>query len=244
MYTTSGVSRRKGQTEVFPRQSGRGMPGKEFIDVERKRGDCFRLLAACFYPPGRTELIEERVPENLHRLLDVVCPEAGSCSKGMAGALSQAPEEELAVAHAKLFVGPFELQAPPYGSIYLESQKRLMGETTMEVLKMYQRAGLAPSGDFNDAPDHIAAELEFMYFLVAKELQALLKGDCNDALGYLDLQREFHGKYLRSWVEPFAERIRAASGNGFYSLLADSLSTFIVKTPVPNTIPVKAGAET
>ncbi|MEK6655293.1 MAG: molecular chaperone TorD family protein, partial [Thermodesulfobacteriota bacterium] len=176
------------------------------------------------------------------RLLGEVCPEAASCSEGMAGALSQASEEELAVAHAKLFVGPFELQAPPYGSLYLESQKRLMGDTTMEVLNMYRRAGLALSGDFKDAPDHIAAELEFMYFLIAKEIQALRKGDRIDAFGYLKMQQEFHDKYLRPWMEPFAERIRTASEHEFYTLLAEILSTFIMKTPVPRTLPEKVGA--
>lgn len=219
------------------------MAGKDFIDVERQRGDCFRFLAVCFYPPERKVLIEEGVLENLHRLLGEVCPEAASSSGRMAGALSRGAEEELAVAHAKLFVGPFELQAPPYGSLYLESQKRLMGDTTMEVLKMYRRAGLALSGDFEDAPDHIAAELEFMYFLIVKELRALRQGDRIDASGYLKMQQEFHGKYLGPWMEPFCERIRTASEHEFYTLLAESLSAFIVKTPVPRTLPEKVGAE-
>jgi len=219
------------------------MAGKDFIDVERQRGDCFRLLAVCFYPPERKVLLEEGVLENLCRLLGEVCPEAAFSSEGMARALSRAAEEELAVAHAKLFVGPFALQAPPYGSVYLESQKRLMGDSTMEVLKMYQRAGLAFSGDFKDAPDHIAAELEFMYFLIAKEIQALRQGDRIDAFGYLKMQQEFHDKYLRPWMEPFVERIRTASEHEFYTLLAESLSTFIMKTPVPRTLPEKVGAE-
>ncbi len=213
------------------------MAGTDFVTVEQQRGDCFKLLAACFYPPERKVLLEEEVLENLFRLLGAVCPEAAPYAEGMARALAQATDVELAVAHAKLFVGPFELQAPPYGSLYLETQKRLMGESTMGVLEMYQRAGLALSGDFQDAPDHIAAELEFMYFLIAKELQALRKGDRNEAIGYLKMQQEFHDKYLRPWIEPFGERIGTASEHGFYTLLADGLSTFIRKTPVPGTLP-------
>ncbi|MBF8258957.1 MAG: cytoplasmic chaperone TorD family protein [Actinobacteria bacterium] len=219
------------------------MAAKDFIEVERQRVDCFRFLAVCFYPPERKALIEEGVLENLHRLLGEVCPEAAACSEGMAGALSQAAEVELAVAHAKLFVGPFALRAPPYGSLYLESQNRLMGDTTMEVLKMYQMAGLALSADFKDAPDHIAAELEFMYFLITKELHALRMDDRVDAIGYLKMQQEFHDKYLRPWMEPFVEMIRTGSEHEFYRLLAKSLSTFIMKTPVPRTLPGKIGAE-
>jgi TorA maturation chaperone TorD len=219
------------------------MVSTDFVTVEQQRGDCFKLLAACFYPPERKVLLEEEVLENLFRLLGAVCPEAAPYAEGMAGTLSQAADGELAVAHAKLFVGPFELQAPPYGSLYLESQKRLMGDSTMGVLEMYQRAGLALSTDFQDAPDHIAAELEFMYFLIAKELQALRKGDRNEAFGYLKMQQEFHDKYLYPWIEPFAERVRTESEHEFYSLLADSLSTFIMKTPVPGTLPEKFDTE-
>lgn len=219
------------------------MAGKDFLTVERQRGDCFKLLAACFYPPQRNVLLEEEVLENLSRLLGAVCPEAVPFAEGMARTLERAADEELAVAHAKLFVGPFELQAPPYGSLYLESRKRLMGDTTMEVLEMYQRAGLVLSSDFQDAPDHIAAELEFMYFLIAKELQALRMGDREAAFGYLKMQREFHDKYLRPWIEPFGERIRTTSEHEFYTLLAESLSMFIMKTPVPGTLPEKVGTE-
>jgi TorA maturation chaperone TorD len=219
------------------------MVSTDFVTVEQQRGDCFKLLAACFYPPERKVLLEEEVLENLFRLLGAVCPEAAPHAEGMARALSQAADVELAVAHAKLFVGPFELQAPPYGSLYLESQKRLMGDSTMEVLKMYQRAGLALNTDFQDAPDHITAELEFMYFLIAKELQALRKGDRKEASGYLNMQQEFHDNYLRPWIEPFGERIETASEHEFYTLLAQSLSTFITKTPVPGTLPEKFGTE-
>ncbi|NNF84896.1 MAG: molecular chaperone TorD family protein [Deltaproteobacteria bacterium] len=219
------------------------MAGTDFVTVEQQRGDCFKLLAACFYPPERKMLLDEEVLENLFRLLGAVCPEAAPYAEGMARALSQAPEEELAVAHAKLFVGPFELQAPPYGSLYLESQKRMMGESTMEVLKMYQKAGLVLSTSFQDAPDHIAVELEFMYFLIAKELQALRKGDRKEAFRYLEMQQEFHDKYLRPWIEPFGERIKTASEHEFYTLLAKSLSTFITKRPVPGTLPEKFDTE-
>jgi TorA maturation chaperone TorD len=217
--------------------------GTDFVTAEQQRGDCFKLLAACFYPPERKMLLEEEVLENLFRLLGAVCPEAAPYAEGMAGTLSQAADVELAVAHAKLFVGPFELQAPPYGSLYLESQKTLMGDSTMGVLEMYQKAGLNLSNDFQDAPDHIAAELEFMYFLIAKELQALRKGDRNEAFGYLKMQKEFHDKFLRPWIEPLCERIETASEHEFYTLLAMSLSTFIAKTPVPGTLPEKFDTE-
>lgn len=219
------------------------MSSDGFVAAEVKRGDCFRLLAACFYPPDRKALLEEDVPGNLRRLLESVCPEAASHAEGMAGALSRTEDVELAAAHAKLFVGPFELQAPPYGSVYLDSGRRLMGDSTIEVLRFYRRAGLSLIADFEEAPDHIAAELEFMYYLVGKETRAIRHGDRNGAYGYLEMQRKFQGNYLRPWVEPFCESIRTGSDHEFYRLLADGLSTFIMNTPVPGTLPEKIGPE-
>jgi TorA maturation chaperone TorD len=215
----------------------------KFATGEQKRGDCYRLFSGCFYPPDRQMLLDERVVENLHNMLESVCPDAAPHAAAMAQALLRAEDEELAVAHAKLFVGPFELEAPPYGSVYLGPQRRLMGDSTVEVVEMYERAGLSLSENFMDAPDHISAELEFMYFLIAKEHQALLKEDREEAHKYLKMKQEFSTNYLRTWVEPFCERIKKASEHEFYTSLANCLSAFIMKTPVPETLPVDLNRE-
>jgi len=41
---------------------------------------------------------------------------------------SKSKLEDLMVDYAKLFIGPFDLLAPPYGSIYLDGQWLLMKE--------------------------------------------------------------------------------------------------------------------
>lgn len=119
-----------------------------------------------------------------------------------------------------------------------------MGDSTMQVLEMYRQAGLDLSGDFLEVPDHIAAELEFLSFLVSKELEIFHRGDREEAFRYLEMQREFLDQYLRPWVDPFADKIRAAAGHDFYRLLASCLSTFVMKTPVPETLPDPAGTQT
>ena len=78
-----------------------------------QRSDCFKLLSACFYSPDLDMLINEDVCGNLTALFEQVIPEAVPCVKQMQQALHSYSEEELKIAHAELFVGPFELQAPP-----------------------------------------------------------------------------------------------------------------------------------
>ena len=69
--------------------------------------------------------------------------------------------ESLKSDFSRLFIGPFKLLAPPYGSIYLDGNSCLMGASTMEVRQLYRNEGLNPV--IKEAPDHIAIELEFMY---------------------------------------------------------------------------------
>ncbi|MDQ8208998.1 molecular chaperone TorD family protein [Coraliomargarita sp. SDUM461003] len=70
------------------------------------------------------------------------------------------------LAYSKLFLGPFQIQASPYASHYLDPAKRLMGETSMWVAEAYATAGLVPPADRHcDAPDHLCLECEFLYYL-------------------------------------------------------------------------------
>ena len=136
------------------------------------RANCFKLLAACFYEPEKDLLVEENLCQNLQNLLDGWASGAAKAASDMGLALLSTEQEQLSLAHAELFIGPFELIAPPYGSVYLEKNRQIMGDTTMGVLKSYQEAGL--SVDEKEPPDHIAIELEFMSFLSTREAEACL----------------------------------------------------------------------
>ncbi len=121
--------------------------------------------------------------------------------------------EFLQIEYAKLFVGPFDLLAPPYGSIYLDGQRRLMGESTIKVLEAYRDAGLTLSNEFKQPPDHIITELEFMYYLIAKYLET-------EDNQWLTMKDEFHDRYLKPWVRDFADRIANNSHSPFYKGLS------------------------
>ncbi|MFP4481041.1 MAG: molecular chaperone, partial [Desulfohalobiaceae bacterium] len=60
----------------------------------------------------------------------------------------------LRVDHAKLFVGPYQLAAPPFGSVYLEQRQTLMGESTQMVKELYRQAGLEMDPEYNSPADH------------------------------------------------------------------------------------------
>ena len=95
----------------------------------------------------------------------------------MATSVVQYDEEELLVEYARLLVGPNELPAPPYGSVYLEEGRKVMGESTARVMEFYKAEGLSMNEQFQNLPDHITAEMEFMYYLAYHEVEALEKND-------------------------------------------------------------------
>ncbi len=189
------------------------------------RANCFKLLAACFYEPEKDLLVEENLCQNLQNLLDGWASGAAKAASNMGLALLSTEQEQLSLAHAELFIGPFELIAPPYGSVYLEKNRQIMGDTTMGVLKSYQEAGL--SVDEKEPPDHIAIELEFMSFLSTREAEARAQGDAGGAEKFFAKQKDFYHNYLR-WVPNFCEAIKKGTKSPFYQSLADSLDRLMV----------------
>ena len=185
------------------------------------QSDCYKLLAACFYEPEKKLFIDEQVCENLARLLTEVAPEAEPAAQKMQVALSKLDDKELLIDYARLFVGPFELLAPSYGSIYLEGKSQIMGDSTMAVLKHYKEAGL--SVDIKEPPDHIAFELEFLHYISALEAEAFEKHEHDQQLNFAMVKKEFLEKFLAPWVPLFCEKIRGGTTNSFYNNLADCL---------------------
>ena len=199
----------------------------EKVASKKRQENGLRLLAACFYEPEKELLAAEDVLDNLRECLSAVCPEAAACVDDMESGLARYTDELLKIAYAKLFVGPFALAAAPYGSVYLDEGRRVMGDSTMDVIKWYEQEGLARSDDCKDLPDHIAIELEFMSYLICKEIAALESSDPQTAAAYAAKQRSFADALLCPWVPEFCDKMRHGTDNAFYSALADCASTVI-----------------
>ncbi|MBI4686338.1 MAG: molecular chaperone TorD family protein [Nitrospirae bacterium] len=206
------------------------MKSKEFILHEKMRGDCYRFLSACFYLPEKETFLDGKLLENLSASLKDICPQAYEPSMEMQKGILSYSNKELAVEYARLFVGPFELKSPPYGSVYLDGGRRVMGDSTMEVIKTYEEEGLSRDSEFKELPDHIAVELEFMYYLVFKEIQALEKCDIRTAFQFKGKQEKFQNRFLRQWAPLFCEKVKEGTDNKFYMALADCLFAFIMNS--------------
>lgn len=189
------------------------------------RSDCFRLLAACLYEPDKDMFLEERLCGNLADLLAQNAPTAAGAARDMEKALYEIDQEQLSREHAALFLGPFELLAAPYGSVYMESGRRVMGDSTMEVIRIFRQEGIEV--DVGEPPDHIAIELEFLSLMAQKEAQAWGEGVIDEANRYRQVQDHFLNGFLKPWLPAFCEAIRSGTDNQFYLALADCLAAGI-----------------
>jgi TorA maturation chaperone TorD len=195
-------------------------------DRDAARADLSRLLAACYYEPG-SELAEERVFDSILAAAALVDPGLTAPARRLADAFSAARLEALLVDYTRLFLGPVKALAQPYGSVWLETDGGLMQGSTAAVTGLYAEGGFEIAAEFRDLPDHVAAELEFLYLLLFKLAQARMSGDSEAASTADALRRRFLDRHLGAWIGPFAAALRAGAQTDFYRALADLTERFV-----------------
>lgn len=195
------------------------------------REDIYRLLAACYYSPSKA-LIEEDCCGSLAALLKGLAPQASEQAAEAARLLTKTTIEALLVEHSRLFLGPFKLVAPPYGSVWLDDQKTVMGDSTQKVAAFYHKCGLHLADDFHELPDHFAVELEFLSYLAFKQREAATAGDSAEVKRLKDLQHEFLDSFLLPWLKQFTYAVINDGEAPFYVAIARCTAAFVATDAV------------
>ncbi len=201
-----------------------------FLEKENRRYNCYRLLSACYCLPSE-DFYKESLMDDLIASLEGNYYEARDFAEAMKSSLENYTSKDLLIDYSKLFIGPFKLIAPPYGSVYLDEGRRVMGDSTIDVVRRYAKAGVMLDEHQKDMPDHISVELEFMSYLIYKELEALKDGDSkiSVAVSILEDQEDFLKKHLGAWVPEFTKSMKEGIENSFYQNLADLTEVFVAK---------------
>jgi putative dimethyl sulfoxide reductase chaperone len=124
--------------------------------------------------------------------------------------------ERMSIEHARLFLGPFEIVVPPWASLYLEKDRKLMGEVSQQAANAYSEAGLAPAADLREAPDHVTHELEFMYFLAFQESK-----ESEDV--WRVRRAQFWAEHLGLWLPQLGAKLAESSTHPYYESLAAAI---------------------
>ena len=134
--------------------------------------------------------------------------------------------EELSRTYIKLFdpvSGPFPYEA----ELNKPHDDFSKAHVLADVNGFYRAFGVEPSCE---RPDHIAAELDFMYYLALKEAHALRAGQADNASLCRDAQQKFFGEHLSTWTDTLLETMRARGGGKlppFYAHLTGLLQVFM-----------------
>jgi TorA maturation chaperone TorD len=184
------------------------------------REDVCRFLAACYYEPD-TAFEEEGMFASLREAAATGYPELAPLAAGLGEAYRRGGSEALLVDYARLFLGPAQRLAEPYGSVWLDDAATLMGASTLDVQGLYRAADFDVDEDFRELPDHVAVELEFLYLLLYREHEALIGADEAGRKALLDLRRRFLTRHLGAWIPRFASAVRQNAQCDFYRQLAE-----------------------
>ena len=128
-----------------------------------------------------------------------------------------------------LFVGPEEMPAPPWESVYTGEEGALFQETTLEVRQAYRTFGMQAEAYQRVPDDSLALELAFMSGLAERALDAFRRGDREEAERCLNGSLDFLKKPLLRWVPLFLERMAESPTDFLYPQLCLILDSFLKK---------------
>lgn len=115
----------------------------------------------------------------------------------------------------RLFIGPFALPCPPWGSVYLDKDGVIFGISTLDLRDWMRANGVSLDLKMNEPEDHIGLML------------AMISELADD--GREELLTELLEKHFLTWVYTYLERLEASSEHEFYTGLA-RLATATIKS--------------
>ena len=195
----------------------------------------YRFLGQAFsYPETAFQdiLLKDVMWDELRTTDDVLGTGAEQTITEMQNFVSQYKDDaqklliDLQIEYTYLFINAVpNVPAPPYESVYF-GEGLLMGAPVSRVLHLYREAELTISESYDALPDHIGAELEFMFYLFQQETKAKQMNDRETADTWREKQRLFLSEHLLQWGSPFMSRVAQNTRMPFYRLLTELSEAF------------------
>lgn len=134
-------------------------------------------------------------------------PEQAEVISGLQPELAQQDRAVLQQQWQWLFIGPAHLPAPPWGSVWLDPEHALQGDSTLRLRDFLHAQGMMLNTDHPEPVDHIGLML-FQAAWLAME---------NRSRALLTLINH----HLLSWLPHYVEGVNAAQPRGFYRALGE-----------------------
>jgi len=118
--------------------------------------------------------------------------------------------------YRRLFLGPEQVLACPYESVYLNEEHLTFGSQTLAVREWYSRYGLRAPAAGREPDDHIGLELVFVSHLCMLALDFAERGDDQSVTDTCFALREFLNEHLLLWSDECLDHMLANAQTQFY----------------------------
>lgn len=115
--------------------------------------------------------------------------------------------------YQRLFVGPFALAAPPWGSVYLDYESVICGCSTLALQEWMKANGLSISRDHNEPEDHVGLMFMLLSWL---------------ATNRPDLVPEYMEVHFCTWAPHFCDLMGEKAETPFYRGVAVLARTTLI----------------
>jgi len=191
--------------------------------------DGLKMIGTIFWGPSLkacTEMVEEPYLERLQSLKAILPVRSLESLSKVVSTIKGFPDGESLYQHleegyVRLFIrAKGGITAPLYESCYEFEGAPLMGRAAAEMKERFEAKGLSVSETINEPPDHIAIELEYLYFLLDKGW-----GERDDAL--VAEAVEFASENMLKWMSKIYERLASEKKCLFYPLIVSILEDIL-----------------
>ena len=202
-------------------------------DAAIARASAYKLLARCFSYPD-LQLLDlfsgDIAGECVGLLASLGVDAAGGVARiaeWLDGHVSpDAALVDLQREYTRLFINAYpRTVVPPYSSVYLDTERRVWGASTAQVVRMYEAAEVGVTEDFHDIPDHIAAEMEFGCYLAQQSMGQGQSGQ--NAPDLASIVIGFLRDHLLRWAPLFLPQVSQLTISQFYREIAEIGFSFL-----------------
>jgi putative dimethyl sulfoxide reductase chaperone len=136
--------------------------------------------------------------------------------EGVSGPLDDAAFVAVRDDYTRLFVGPNQLLAAPWESVYTNKDRAVFQRETVSVKNWYQRFDLVLESSYNEPADHIGLEFAFLAHLAKLTVAASDIRDGGEVKRLIDAQRGFLSQHMLRWVPRWADDVVRYARNDLY----------------------------
>ncbi len=123
--------------------------------------------------------------------------------------------------------GHITADIPLYESNYFPDNVFKESQRLADIGAFYKAFGLKIAADTKEKLDHISLELEFMHYLLSKEMYAVENNNIEHQEICQDAQQKFFTDHLSKWATKFCQRLQQYSHHILYNNVANLLQSFI-----------------